>query len=123
MTAILFVCTANKLRSPTAERVFAAYPGITAASAGLDPSAERVIDADMVQAADLIFVMDQAHRSKLRRRFKSALGKRPVIVLGIPDEYERDQPELVALLIERVTPHLDEILMQPPKTSPDRDPG
>ena len=47
-------------------------------------------------AADVIFVMERHHRDKIRKRFRSVLGQRPVYVLGIPDEYERDQPELIA---------------------------
>jgi predicted protein tyrosine phosphatase len=62
----------------------------------------RVLDQDVIAAADVIFVMERHHRDKIRRRLRSVLGQRPVYVLGIPDEYERDQPELIALLKERV---------------------
>lgn len=103
---ILFVCTANRLRSPTAEAVFSGRPGLKVSSAGLDRGSARVLDAAAIEDADVIFVMEQHHRNTLRKRFWRSLGARPLIVLGIPDEYERDQPELVALLIERVSPHL-----------------
>jgi predicted protein tyrosine phosphatase len=33
---VLFVCSQNKLRSPTAEQVFANWPGVEVSSAGLD---------------------------------------------------------------------------------------
>jgi predicted protein tyrosine phosphatase len=75
-------------------------------SAGLDSAATRVVDEGVIAAADVIFVMEQHHRDKIRKRFRSVLGRRPVYVLGIPDEYERDQPELIALLKERVPPLL-----------------
>jgi predicted protein tyrosine phosphatase len=54
--------------------------------------------------------MERHHRDRIRKRFRGILGQRPVYVLGIPDEYERDQPELIALLKERVPPllHLQE---------------
>jgi predicted protein tyrosine phosphatase len=104
---ILFVCTANRLRSPTAERVFGSWPGLEVSSAGLDASAGRVIDEAMVAKADVIFCMEPGHRDRLRKRFKPALGGKQVIVLGIPDEYERDQPELVALLRKKVAPFLE----------------
>lgn len=104
---VLFVCTANRLRSPTAERLFALWPGLEVSSAGLDASAERVIDEAMVARADVIFCMERNHRDRLRKRFKTVLGGKQVIVLGIADEYERDQPELVALLREKVEPFLD----------------
>ena len=51
--------------------------------------------------------MERHHRDKIRKRFRSVLGQRPVYVLGIPDRYERDQPELIALLKERVSPLLN----------------
>ena len=37
MTNLLFLCSRNRLRSPTAEQVFAAWPGVETASAGLAP--------------------------------------------------------------------------------------
>jgi predicted protein tyrosine phosphatase len=104
---VLFVCTSNRLRSPTAETLFAGWPGLEVSSAGLDPAATRVLDDAAVAAADVIFAMERHHRDKIRKRFRAILGQRPVYVLGIPDEYERDQPELVALLKEKVLPLLD----------------
>ena len=46
--------------------------------------------------------METHHREKIRKKFKKALGKTPVITLGIPDEYEFMQPELVELLKRRL---------------------
>jgi len=37
MTNLLFLCSRNRLRSPTAEPVFADRPGVETASAGLSP--------------------------------------------------------------------------------------
>lgn len=104
---ILFVCTANKLRSPTAQAVFAEHPGIEARSAGLDASAAQPLTVDLVTWADRLFVMEPRQRDIIRKRFRQALGSRPVIVLGIPDEYSFMQAELVALLKERVPPLLE----------------
>jgi predicted protein tyrosine phosphatase len=56
--------------------------------------------------ADLIFVMERAHRAKLQRRFKAHLKAARVICLDIPDDYAFMQPELVALLEKKVGPHL-----------------
>ena len=49
-------------------------------------------------AADLIFVMERRHRNLLNKRFRNFLKDKQVVVLGIPDEYDYMQPELVALL-------------------------
>ena|SRR5437588_12089791 len=97
---VLFVCTSNRLRSPTAETLFTGWPELEVSSAGLDPAATRVLDQDVISAADVIFVMERHHRDTIRKRFPSVLEQRPVYLLDIPDEYERDQPELIALLKE-----------------------
>ena len=102
MTHLLFLCSRNRLRSPTAEQVFAAWPGVETASAGLAPDAEEQCSAELVEWADLIFVMERAHRAKLQRRFGPHLKGRRVICLDIPDDYDFMQPELVALLEKKV---------------------
>jgi len=77
LTNLLFLCTRSRLRSPTAERVFAGRPGVETASAGLAPDAEEGVDADHIAWADIIFVMERSHRAKLTRRFRDRLrGKR-----------------------------------------------
>lgn len=103
---VLFLCTANRDRSPTAAQEFAAWPGITVASAGLDAAAVRPVDAAMLHAADLVFVMEARHRDALQRRFPTSLAGRRVVVLGIPDIYVRGQPELVAVLRAKIAPVL-----------------
>lgn len=103
---VLFVCGRNRLRSPSAERVFADYPGIEVASAGLRPDAEERLGPELVEWADLIFVMEKAHAKKLRRDFGSYLRDKRVICLDIRDDYHFMDPALVALLKQRVTPSL-----------------
>jgi predicted protein tyrosine phosphatase len=44
---VLFVCTSNRLRNPTAETLFTGWPGLEVSSAGLDPAATRVVDQRM----------------------------------------------------------------------------
>ena len=99
---LLFICTANKLRSPTAEAVFSAYEGVEAISAGTDTDAETPVSGDLIEWADTIFVMEKAHRNKVSKKFRSLLKNKRLIVLDIPDEYEYMQPELVQLLEARV---------------------
>ena len=50
--------------------------------------------------------MEKSHREAIRKRYRTALGSRPMIVIGIPDEFEYMQEELVVLLKERVPPFL-----------------
>ena len=103
---LLFICSQNKLRSPTAEAVFAGMPGIDVDSAGLNHDAIVSLTPEQVEWADLIFVMEKEHRNKLNRKFKRHLNGQRVIVLGIPDNYDCMDPALVELLKAKVTPFL-----------------
>ena len=104
---VLFLCTSNRLRSPTAEAVFAGRAGLQVASAGLGAECERPVTAALLDWADMVFVMEHHHRKALKQRFRDQLGTKSVVVLGIPDEYERMQPELVELLERKVPPFLE----------------
>jgi len=94
---ILFVCSQNKLRSPTGEAVFASAEGVSVRSAGLNNDAEVPLGTEDVVWADIIFVMEQAHKKKLKTRFREHLKDQRVVCLGIPDNYEYMQPELVEI--------------------------
>lgn len=95
---VLFVCSANVDRSPTAEAVFGALPGVTARSAGTLATAVRPLDAEIVAWADAIFAMEAKHAATLRERFGDLLEGKALVVLDVPDVYRRDDPALVALL-------------------------
>jgi predicted protein tyrosine phosphatase len=103
---VLFVCSQNLLRSPTAEQVFARYPGIECTSAGLAKDTHNPVTGDLVEWADLIFVMEKVHRRKLAAKFKGRLKAQRVICLDIPDDYEFMDPALIELLEKKVRPFL-----------------
>jgi predicted protein tyrosine phosphatase len=98
MRHYLFVCSQNKLRSPTAEHIFADVAGIATASAGTNNGADNPLTDELVDWADFIFVMERQHRNKVQKRHKSALKDKRLVVLDIPDEYEFMEPALVRLL-------------------------
>ena len=103
---ILFLCSRNRLRSPTAEQVFASWPGIETASAGISSDADTPVSPELLRWADLIFVMERAHRSRLSARFKAHLAGKRVICLEIADEFDYMEPALITLLNIRVARHL-----------------
>lgn len=103
---VLFVCSQNRLRSPTAERVFSGWEGMEVMSAGVDADAVKVVSSAMLEWADLVFVMEVTHRNRLRRSFRRECEGKRIVVLGIPDEYDFMQPELVGLLQGLVGRHL-----------------
>src|SRR6478752_3702472 len=106
MRRLLFICSRNKLRSPTAEQVFAGWPNVESDSAGLATDAETVLSVDQLEWADIIFVMEKTHRSRLNQRFRKHLNGKKIVCLDIPDDYEFMQAELVALLEKKVGPLL-----------------
>jgi predicted protein tyrosine phosphatase len=106
MKNILFICGANKLRSPTAEQVFARYPNIETDSAGLNADAELRVSPEQIEWADVIFVMEKSMRAKLAKQFRKYLNGKRVISLDISDKYTFIQPELVELLEKKVGPLL-----------------
>jgi predicted protein tyrosine phosphatase len=106
MNRVLFICSQNRLRSPTAEQVFATWPGVEAASAGLNNDAENPVTPELLSWADTIFVMERAHRNKLSARFKPHLRDQRVICLDIPDDYDFMDPALVQLLKAKVPRYL-----------------
>ncbi|MEH2113786.1 low molecular weight protein tyrosine phosphatase family protein [Nostoc sp.] len=106
MKKLLFICSRNKLRSPTAEAVFSEYEGLETDSAGLDHSAEVPLSTEAIQWADIIFVMEKSHKNKLSKNFQPLLKDQRVICLDIPDEYEYMEPALIELLKQKVLPLL-----------------
>lgn len=107
MKRVLFICSQNRLRSPTAEQVFSTWPGVEVASAGLNDDAETPVSSELLEWAQIIFVMEKAHRNRLSKKFGAAIKNQRVICLDIPDEYEFMDPELVKRLRAKVPRHLD----------------
>ena len=102
MKNILFICGANKLRSPTAEQIFSKLPNIETDSAGLNAEADQRVSPEQIEWADVIFVMEKSMRAKLAKQFRKYLNGKRVISLNIPDKYTFMQSELVALLEKKV---------------------
>ncbi|MET3725433.1 low molecular weight protein tyrosine phosphatase family protein [Sphingomonas trueperi] len=106
MKRYLFVCSQNRLRSPTAEQVFASRPDIEVASAGTNNDAENPLSDELVAWADFIVVMEKTHRNKVQKRYNRVLGSKRLICLDIPDDYEFMDPDLIRLLESRMARHL-----------------
>lgn len=99
---LLFVCSENRLRSPTAAAVFGELSGVECISAGTNADAETPVSGDLIEWADAILVMEKGHRNKIAKRFRTLLKTKKLAVLEIPDHYDYMQPELVSLLKSRV---------------------
>jgi predicted protein tyrosine phosphatase len=104
---ILFVCTANRDRSRTAESLYRDDPRYEVRSAGVAPFATTPITVDLLIWADRVFVMNERfdrHHTQIRHRFPSI--NRPTVDLDIEDRWPRDHPDLVRRVLKKLTPHL-----------------
>jgi predicted protein tyrosine phosphatase len=102
MARILFVCSENRLRSPTAEAIFSRYKGVEAIGAGTNPNAATPVTEDLIEWADVILVMEKSHQNKISKKFREHLKNKKVGVLDIPDIYDYMEPVLVQLLENKV---------------------
>ena len=102
MKKLLFVCSENRLRSPTAEAVFSKYERVEAIGAGTNNDAATPVTGDLIDWADVILVMEKSHRNKISKKFKDLLKGKKLVVLDIPDNYEYMDEELVQLLKTKV---------------------
>lgn len=99
---LLFVCTANLNRSPTAAELFRDSPQHEAKSAGVHPAAATRLTRQAVEWADKVFVMEDWHARKVEELAPGA----DVEVLGIPDVYPRGDPQLQELLRKKLSEYL-----------------
>jgi predicted protein tyrosine phosphatase len=105
---VLFICSGNLERSPTAEQVFRNWVELDVKSAGSDESAINPLSKEIVEWADMIFAMEDNHKKRVLELSPSASGK--IVVLGIEDVYYRSDPGLVKILKKKVTPYIKEKL-------------
>ena len=99
---ILFVCSENRLRSPTAAAVFSEFEGVDAISAGTNKDCETPVSGDLIEWADIVLVMEKSHRNKISKRYRELLRDKKLAVLDIPDIFEFMDPMLISLLKARV---------------------
>ena len=105
---ILVVCGKNKRRSRTAECIFKNDNRINIRSAGLSPKSDRKISEKDLNWADLIFVMEQEHRSRIHDVYNN-VPIPPIEILNIEDDYEFMDIELIELLQDRINEALNRI--------------
>lgn len=102
---VLFICSRNQWRSPTAEQVFRRYPGLNVRSAGTSRNAKKTVTAEWLQWADVFCVMEQKHKNRLMADYRRIIDNKPLHVLEIPDDYRYMAPELITLL-EDIVPSI-----------------
>jgi predicted protein tyrosine phosphatase len=101
---VLFVCSGNIDRSPTAEALLKQKEGFEVKSAGTWTGARKVVSKELIEWADMIFAMEEHHKEALVRIDQNAEAK--TIVLGVDDHYLKDDPKLTKILKERLSEYL-----------------
>ncbi|MBC7890516.1 MAG: protein tyrosine phosphatase [Ferruginibacter sp.] len=104
---ILFVCSKNLSRSPTAEMIYKDHDDINVKSAGTEPSAENKLTAENISWSDLIFVMEKKHEQTILENFPIETKQKQIIVLDIGDEYKYMDDELIDKVKAKVSVYLD----------------
>ena len=102
MKNLLFVCSENRLRSPTAEAVFSQHERVDAIGAGTNSDAVTPVSGDLIEWADVILVMEKSHKNKITKKYRDILKGKRLIVLDIPDNYGYMDEDLIKMLKSKV---------------------
>lgn len=103
---VLFVCSMNQWRSPTAEKLYSRQSCINVRSAGTSSKARRHVSLKDLQWADVVIVMEAKHKQRLQADYRQALRGCEVHVLEIEDRYKFMDTELVEELKYAIDPIL-----------------
>lgn len=118
---ILFVCTANLDRSPTAEDLYRDDPRYDVRSAGTALFAATPLTRDLMLWADRVFVMNEKtdrHYTMIKVRFPEV--SRPIVDLDVEDRWRRGHPELIRVILKKLEPHLGKPLPYVASSQPDQ---
>jgi predicted protein tyrosine phosphatase len=104
---LLFVCSRNQWRSPTAEALFHQSNRYVARSAGTSDRARIKITAGLINWADWIFVMEKRHAAIIHQKYPDAIDGKSLLVLHIADDYQYMDAELIDILEARLSEYLE----------------
>lgn len=106
---ILFVCSLNQWRSPTAEALYRNDPRLEVRSAGIRANATRKISQQDLAWADVVMVMEREQKKWIQDNFRD-LPLPPIVNLDITAQLEYMHPELQHLLRAAIDPEIEGLL-------------
>lgn len=104
---LLFVCSQNRWRSLTAEKIFHGINGYDVRSAGTEDNARIKISEGHIGWADIIFVMEKKHARRIQDKFRNSLNDKRIIYLNISDDYKFMDEDLIGLLKSSVSEYIE----------------
>lgn len=107
---VLFVCSRNRRRSLTAEKIFSNLPGWEVRSAGTEDAARIKVTAGNLGWADVVVVMEKRHKERLRQKWPEEFERKPCVCLFVADDFEFMDAELIRELRVRMQEHFPELL-------------
>lgn len=99
---VLFVCTINLMRSATAHKIFLNDLRLEVKSAGTHRSAETVLSRELLDWSESLVVMEERHLNFIKKMYPEIAKNKRIVCLDVPDNYDYLDPELIALLRERI---------------------
>ncbi len=103
---LLFLCSRNKRRSLTAERIFDGYNGHSVRSAGTETDSRVKVTPGLLGWADIIFCMEKKHVRRIREKYPDIAADKKLVCLNIDDDYEYMDEELQELLRSAVSEYI-----------------
>ncbi|WP_310424788.1 protein tyrosine phosphatase [Chamaesiphon sp. VAR_48_metabat_135_sub] len=103
---LLFVCSRNQWRSPTAAALFKDSDLYVAKSAGTSDNARIKITPGLINWADCIFVMEKRHAAILQQKYPDLIVDKSMVILHVSDDYQYMDPELLEILESRLAEYL-----------------
>jgi predicted protein tyrosine phosphatase len=103
---VLFICSKNQWRSPTAENIYRNHQLLSVRSAGTSSAARKSVTSSDLKWADIVMVMEDKHKKRLMSDYPGELRYKDLYVLGIPDDYKYMDPELIEEIRSSVDPIL-----------------
>ena len=103
---LLFICSQNKRRSLTAEKIFDGTDGYVARSAGTETNSRVKVTPGLIGWAEIVFCMEKKHIRRLNEKYSDILQGKQIICLNIPDDYEYMDDELILILESSVSEYL-----------------
>ena len=94
---ILIICSRNRKRSLTAEKIYKNDQRLELRSVGTSPKAKRRITKRDVDWANLIICVEDKHQKLIQQSF-GRNNLPTILILDIEDKYEFMDPELIEIL-------------------------